>query len=613
MEDLAAHCAGVEQYSKSVLVNDIDQLTKNLRAYDSITENQRTVILATDAERDSVRMLEDRGCDVWRFTTDEILLGLNPAGNRVPLGNVLKKASKVRNLVISELPCNEENLNRAADQLRNAAESIASADNGSIRELFYSLFGLLMLCAEYLGQDSEKFTSSVERLLGRAKEHLSTARVWLSPEVFSQINSALGNMHVAAVKLAESGNTPKGKMLIDALKAADTRQQQSAVVVARTNVDDVERWINQSGVQAAVYSLSNITESHSFEQVLMLSWPRSARFDDLVHRYVTTDLRLLAYRFEEKWLNQYRSRFKRSAVPGISLERKLQLLGIPATRIVDENAIENCPSTPESVKFDIPEERFLARRKSGAKGNGDPGTEQEAFVDASYVDFVGPTFAYLTQGHEVAVLNNYVSGEAAPGTKIPMRSVDDLKAGDYVLFRESGDSDIIRFLAEDEVGKEQYQSLRAAATRWRSALSSLGTDPRLAWNRLRAVGFSRHLQTVKAWMLDESRICPKDIEDLRKIAEASSDHELLAALPRLWQAKEELMSLHISAGFRLTQLLMRELPNKIGVLGRGETELDLGVGKVWIVRIQDIDCSESAQRRSQVNRLLWDETGLADG
>jgi hypothetical protein len=611
VEDLAAHCVSAEQYSKSVLVNDIGELTNNLRAYDSITENQRTVILATDADRDSIRLLDDRGCDVWRFTTDELLLGLDPSGNNVPLAAVLKKASQVRNLVISELPCNEETLDRAAEELRGAAAATTSAENGSIRELFYSLFGLLMLCAEYLGHDPEKFTSSVERLLGRIREHLPTARVWLRPETFDQISSAVGNIHVAAIKLAESGDTPKGKILIDALRVAESRQQLSTVVVARSNVADVEKWIDQSGLHAPVYSISDVPENASFGQVLMLSWPRSARFDDLVHRYLTTDLRLLAYRFEERWLNQYRSRYKRSGVPEMSAERKFRMLGISANAIEDQEATENSASMPEPVKFDIPEERFLARRKG--KGSVDPGTELEAFIEASYVDFVGATFAYLTEGHEVAVLNNYVSGDPAPGAKIPMRSVGDLKAGDYVLFRESGDSDIIRFLAEDEVGKDQYQNLRAAATRWRAALNRLGTDPKLVWNRLRAVGFARHLQTVRGWMVNDSRICPRDIQDVRKIAEASNDHDLLATMPRLWEAREELMSLHISAGFRLTQLLIKELPHKLGVLGRGETELDLGVGKVWIVRIQDIDRSQTNQRRSHVNRLLWDETGIAYG
>jgi hypothetical protein len=111
-------------------------------------------------------------------------------------------------------------------------------------------------------------------------------------------------------------------------------------------------------------------------------------------------------------------------------------------------------------------------------------------------------------------------------------------------------------------------------------------------------------------MVDESRICPQDIDDVRKIAEASQDPELLRILPELERARDTVMSLHISAGSRLTELLLKELPKKIGSIGHRETELDLGVGKVWVVRIQEIDRSPSTQRRSHLNRLLWDERGI---
>jgi hypothetical protein len=175
------------------------------------------------------------------------------------------------------------------------------------------------------------------------------------------------------------------------------------------------------------------------------------------------------------------------------------------------------------------------------------------------------------------------------------------------MFRESGDSDIIRFLAEDEIGKPAYEKLRSAAGRWRTSLRKLGPDPRTVWERLRRVGFSRHVQTVRSWLVDEGRICPQDIEDVRKIAHAAQDAELLGLVPDVERARDRLISLHISAGSRLTELLLRELPKKISLLGRGETELDLGVGKVWIVRTEEIDRSPSLQRHSQVNRLLWDE------
>jgi hypothetical protein len=258
------------------------------------------------------------------------------------------------------------------------------------------------------------------------------------------------------------------------------------------------------------------------------------------------------------------------------------------------------------VKFDLPAERFLTRRKFGLADERAAEGEQDEFVDACYVDFAGPTFTHLTDGHELPVLNAFISGEQANPGKVPLRSVKDLKEGDYVMFRESGDSDIIRFLAEDEIGKEKYQQLRLIAGRWRTTLQKLGKDPREVLESLRSFGFSRHLQTLRAWLADENTICPQDITDVRIIAGAARDKALFASLPELESARDEIMSLHIRAGYRLTELLLKELPKKIGLLSQAETELDLGVGKVWVVHIEEVDRSPSTQRRSQVNRLLWD-------
>ena len=82
---------------------------------------------------------------------------------------------------------------------------------------------------------------------------------------------------------------------------------------------------------------------------------------------------------------------------------------------------------------------------------------------------------FFTDGHELPVLNTYISGEQCTPGKIPLRSVEDLNEGDYLMFRESSDSDIIRFLAEDELGKAAYQQLRLTAGRWRAALHKLET------------------------------------------------------------------------------------------------------------------------------------------
>jgi hypothetical protein len=609
-DELAAHCTSAKPFTKLVLIEEIEYLTRDFRAYDSITESQHTLILANDSQRESIRQLEERGCEVWRLTPDEILLGVTPEKQAIPLKNVVAKASRSRDLVISGLPCGEETLDRAAVELKAAADSVSLSDNGVIRELLYSLFRILMFCAEYLGQDSERFRSAADKLLHVAKGNLDKAQVWLTPDANDRIKHAIDDLQVAVVSLSKSGATPKGELLLANLKATTVAHDRIAVVVARgeTNCEELKRWLNNLGILAHICSVSEVPETRAFDRILVVSWPRSERFDRLVHQYATDDLGLLAYPFEQDWLNRYRQSYKRSALSGISPQRKLRLVGLsPAIAQNGEGESESRTSADGLPKFDLPAERFLARRKIGVAVQPESSQEDhEEMLEASYVDFAGPTFAYLTDGHELPVLNAYISGEQGSPGKIPLRSVEDLKTGDYLMFRESGDSDIIRFLAEDEIGKDAYQRLRLIAGRWRVALQKLGTDPRQVWQSLRQFGFSRHFQTVRGWLVDQGTICPKDITDVRIIAGASHDNELFVLLPELERARDELVSLHIRAGYRLTELLLKELPKKLRFLGQGETQLDLGVGKVWIVRIEEIDRSPSTQRRSQVNRLLWD-------
>src|SRR5437764_87179 len=226
----------------------------------------------------------------------------------------------------------------------------------------------------------------------------------------------------------------------------------------------------------------------------------------------------------------------------MSSKRKMELIGLSSENIGIREGDADLEKVGSMAKFDLPEEQFLIRRKSvTAPDSG----EQDELVEASYVDFAGPTFAYLTDGHDLPVINSYISGDQANPGKVPLRSVEQLKVGDYVMFRESGDSDIIRFLAEDEIGKGPYEKLRSAAGRWRTALRKLGTEPRVVCERLRRVGFSRRIETLRSWLADESRIRPQDINDVRKIADASQDAELLALLPEVERARDRLMSLHI--------------------------------------------------------------------
>ena len=71
---------------------------------------------------------------------------------------------------------------------------------------------------------------------------------------------------------------------------------------------------------------------------------------------------------------------------------------------------------------------------------------------------------------------------------------------------------------------------------------------------------------------------------------------------------EQIRGYHVGAGSRLTKMLLEELPKRTGEIAQGETEIDLEFGRVWIVRIQEVDEAITLCGRSLVNRLLWDDS-----
>jgi hypothetical protein len=265
----------------------------------------------------------------------------------------------------------------------------------------------------------------------------------------------------------------------------------------------------------------------------------------------------------------------------------------------------------ESGPFDLPEERFLLRRKSASHAGETADSEEPC--EAYYVDFAGPTFAYITEGHELPIVNSFISGSRAAASAVYQRSIEELKVGDFVLFRESGDSDIIRYIAEDGLGAKEYALLRTKATRWRTALGNIGRDPKLVWKTLKEAGLSRQLLTVRNWLTDQQMIAPKNFEDVRLMATAACDEELAAELSEVQAASEQIKSQHIRAGFRLTEMLRDALPKDIKVPDNREMQLDLVFGKVWIVKVEDIDETTTQCNRWLVNRLLWDKDAAGAG
>lgn len=604
--DLAAFCAKRPQSSVAIIVDDIERLARNLQAYDTIAYQQRVVILADDSQHEAVRILRERGCTVWQLSPEDVLMGSGPCAAAGPLNVLLTKAATKRNLDVAPFVCACDALDKAGADLIDASRAhSADNDNATVRALFNMLFGTLMLCAEHLGSERDSFLDKVGKRLKEARLLVERARIWISPDTVSRIDTAITRLDCAAKELSAAPITPKGQALLDCLSHYGTSSPAAAVVTrSEAQRDAVQTWLAGQGRIVPVDRVNEVPCDSKFEQLVVVSWLGARRFDRLLRLYATSRLKVLAYSFEQGWLGNYKRWFDQAASAGLSVRRKSILIGMQqGDDSADEPSSQSLVSTGPS---NLPEERFHGQRKTVYGGVASTSSGLDETIEAHYVDFTGPTFAYITEGHELPVVNDCVSGELGAAGNVPFRPISELKVRDFVLFRRTGDSDIIRFMVEDEIGRENYEKLRTTATRWKCALKLLGSDPQEVWEKLRQYNFVRQIQTVRSWLHNKEIIAPKNFEDIRIIAQASGDQDLLDNLEVIKQAISEINGHHVKAGRRLTAELLRELPKRLDVVASRETEVDLGFGKVWIVRVEEIDMGLTPVNYTVVNRLLWD-------
>jgi hypothetical protein len=301
-------------------------------------------------------------------------------------------------------------------------------------------------------------------------------------------------------------------------------------------------WLAEHGHTIPVYRVNDLPWDQDFDQLLMIAWPNAKRFDKVLRQYSTKKLDVLAYSFERLWLRDYRREYDRSQLKSITTARKGALLGFTDLQFEEQ---EESVAEPAGGPFDLPAERFLIRRKSvsNTAGSYDASESTEAY----YVDFIGSAFAYLTEGHQIPVVNQFITGKDRHLT-VPYRAIEDLNIGDFVLFRDTGDADIIRFIVEDEIGAAEYQRLRSIASRWKTALLRIGPDAKTVWKRLQDAGASKHRLTVKNWFTNDQMIGPKDAADIELIARVAKDSELLQSVSSVFGVIEQIRGYHVAAG-----------------------------------------------------------------
>jgi hypothetical protein len=238
----------------------------------------------------------------------------------------------------------------------------------------------------------------------------------------------------------------------------------------------------------------------------------------------------------------------------------------------------------------------------------------ETTVDAIIVRFIGRSWMPVTDEHRSLAL---VDPKAYRGDRDGARSSQvepieaaDIRSGTRLIIREGAEKDIIRLLAEQRIGIEKYKKLKQISSLWRDALRASGLDAVRIARSLEVVGVRRHLVTVRSWLVNDALIGPRSDEDVIAIGEA---FPISGKTDKDWRsccdAIDELRSLHLSAGSRLSELLAERCGAMLFEPSDTEIAVDLGIGTVWVVEVGEVDATSVLVPLSSANRLQWADSG----
>ena len=596
-EDLAQASLSAPTATKVVLVDEVRGLVRDLQAFNDIADRQRVVILASPEETEALALLKDRGCPIWYMSPDEILLGENPAVRRMrtSLVGATVGAARTRQLAkVSKVDCLNSDLQAVAEFLERGAAVIKTSEEvHESEEILMGLYGILCECSECCFGVGEETIANLRSVREKMNRH---AR-WLEPAVNQELQGAITNLE--NIIFSNSFGKEKAQALFNILLQRNTRQWAVAARSPRT-AEQLRTELLNCGVNVPVLPIPAFRIDTEYTGIVVPAWPNRQRFSRLINTAVTTDIRVLAYPFEGKWvLSHQASERARIRSNRIEAETRSTILGIG--RHLLTSLIGNEPEPPEPTDEPI---LRIEKRVSQHRKRPPVVTEGEDSRAAQMVHFIGSCYALMTEWAELPRLNQLMDKTNTNGAKLENVTASQLYPGDYVLFRTAGDKELTRLIAEDILGIETYERVRGVAERWKPALQSLGYSTTDVQQHLARYGLNRTTVTIASWLDNPDHIAPRDFNDIKIIATAAGDSELLNTQEEVEDAITEIRGAHIKAGKQLTDLILSELDGRLNQLGDQPLLLHLDYGTVWIVQVDMVNSTKEQYPSNQVNRLL---------
>jgi DNA-binding phage protein len=611
---------------KAIIVDGVSRFIKDMQMFDDeMMSDDIPVIVVTDVgEKEDLFHLIDRGFEVWNWDTVKISGGkfVRNEDNKSPFNrlnntlrvysNQLKKKELCRHEKLSEVIMSLTDLDRKVDpeddNLKEILKHIYRAVN-NLSRLIYSPDAALMdiLLKEILNLREKYFFYSI----------------YVEKEIDKQLSSILKELE-GIVSNPVNSDGHKIRVVNRLLSEKQTKDRYVFIVQnERDEINAKEYWKKKFGglkmdnVQfLTLGSLLSKPEGYDLDLVIVCGWLGGYNMNKLMNHHIGKELVLLFYPHENIWHLNIQAKNNRIDQ---QINRNIDFAAVFALDKEHINIVgikEDKESKEDIVEYEeMPDFEYKIREYSYSKyiNKGINAVETQK---AKLVTFTQGKFAFLTKNHRLIVINDLLKGNKA-NKDISRRSIDDIRIGDFVLFKET-DKDLIKEIAESKLEEQGLGHIKRDTGLWREALIKAYKEANENINTLVAIfhkaGCTRHLLTIKKWINDEDVIGPQDENDLQYIAKVAKYQEFNRKLDAVRSAISVMRSCRHAASDYITDRLLRYLPEiikqeKINTESNNKSmmiDLD-NFGKVYILRIEDISKDYLDIETKDINQLFEEE------
>ena len=613
-ELLANYCIDAPTKSKLVVVNGLSRL-KHRQTYDDMAESQRLILFAS---QDEAEMIETLGqapipCRFWWLSAAEINAGTEIVAANGSSGIVNKIARWANNherLNVESVSCDNQELEKVCIRLEELRGHLTDDENAPLTKLtsqaWRALNDVSAIVRPLAAIEQKKFAAQISNL----RAELTSNSVWIKPESASILADIASGIETSLLPEAKLGIS-KGAALFRIVRETQKAGLQCALLARNENqIGELKFWLRQRSISLEAYSLRTLPEDSFLDRLICVSWPGWYSLKQVSDVLVAPRITVLSYPFEGRWLNQCKQRLRlRPDAPTVTSAEKSGLVAQNknAPPVWPEDNMVKIPPTP-TISTETEIWNFEQRLRAARKGLAASPTDATDIISARYVSFVGDAFAFLTETHKVSVATELVSSHVRQNQKLPERDVANIKQGDFLVFPESGERELVQELADKLIGPTASE-IRKLARMWKGALQNSGMTPEEFLLQARNFNRPRHLATIRNWFADTLQIGPREKDDLVLIALVTSNSELDVNIEDVRLAIERLWGAHLSAGMRLRDVLLQRLPQVINQVEENGTQIDLGeLGSAWVVQVDSIASNGEMRGRGEVNRLLWEQS-----